>query len=107
MDENKIRSLLLRIGLGKKAGKIVFGTDAVCDSMRDKKVVLTLIAEDASENSKKRILNCASYYNTKTETLNGVSTETLGASIGKSSVACIGITDENFVKLICAEYQTN
>jgi len=107
MDENKIKSVLMRIGLGKKAGKIVFGTEAVCDAMRDKKVILALIAEDASDNSKKRICNCASYYNTKTETMDGVSTETLGASIGKSSVACIGITDENFVKLICAEFKTN
>ncbi|MBO4353409.1 MAG: ribosomal L7Ae/L30e/S12e/Gadd45 family protein [Clostridia bacterium] len=107
MDENKIRSMLLRIGLGKKAGKIVFGTDAVCDAIREGKMLLVLIASDASENSKKRITNCASYYKVKTETPDGLTTATLGTSIGRSPTACIGITDENFVKLICAEYQTN
>ena len=76
--------MLLRIGLGKKAGKIVFGTDAVCDAIREGKMLLVLIASDASENSKKRITNCASYYKVKTETPDGLTTATLGTSIGRS-----------------------
>lgn len=100
MDESEKKSLLFRIGLGRRAGKITFGTDSVCDDVRSKKAYLVLIAENASDNTKKRITNCAAYYNIPTKTLNGVTSDELGASIGKSTAASVAITDENIVKLI-------
>ena len=53
-----------------------------------------IISKTASENSKKRVSNCALYYNTKilyTE----LTPEELGAAVGKASLACLGVTDKN------------
>ncbi|MBR7082405.1 MAG: ribosomal L7Ae/L30e/S12e/Gadd45 family protein [Clostridia bacterium] len=99
MDNGEKKSLLFRIGLGRRAGKLIIGTEMVCDGVRDGKVLLILLSSRASDNSKKRILGCADYYNAEVETID-VTTEELGAAIGKSAVACVGITDENIVRLI-------
>lgn len=99
MDNGEKKSLLFRIGLGRRAGKLIVGTEMVCDGVRDGKVLLILMASDASDNSKKRILGCADYYNAEIETID-ITTEELGAAIGKTAVACVGITDENIVRLI-------
>ena len=100
MDNSQKKSILFRIGLGKKSGKLICGTDAVCDGVRYGNVILALCASDASDNSMKRIKNCATYYNKELIILEGITTDELGAAIGKSSVACVGVTDENIVKLI-------
>ena len=39
-----------------RVGKIVFGTDAVIDSINYKKAKLVLVTEDASEKTKKNML---------------------------------------------------
>jgi len=100
MDNAQKKSLLFRIGLGRKSGKLICGTDAVCDGIRDGNVIVAICAADASDNSKKRINNCAAYYNKELILLDGITTDELGTAIGKSSVACVGVTDENIVKLI-------
>ena len=99
MDNGEKKSLLFRIGLGRRAGKLIVGTEMVCDGVRDGKVLLIIMAENASPNSRKRILGCAKYYNAEVDTVD-VTTEELGAAIGKSAVACVGVTDENIVRLI-------
>lgn len=100
MNDSKKKSLLFRIGLGRRAGKIIVGTDMVCDGIRDGKVLLVIEAAAVSENSKKRIENCASYYETQLVRLDDVNADELGKAIGKSAVACIGVADENIAKLI-------
>lgn len=100
MNDDKKKSLLFRIGLGRRSGKLIVGTEMVCDGIRDGKVILAIEADSVSANSKKRIENCASYYETQIIKLDGVSAEELGKAIGKSSVACVGATDENIAKLI-------
>ena len=99
MDESK-RSLLSRIGLGRRSGKVVFGTDPVCDCVRGGNALLVLVCADTSENTKKRIGNCASYYKVRLKDLDGITAKELGAAIGKGAVSCIAVTDENIVKLI-------
>jgi ribosomal protein L7Ae-like RNA K-turn-binding protein len=86
------------IGLASKAGKLVSGEDAVRNSIRSGKVKLTILAEDASDNTKKRFTNSAAFYNIALVTW-GLK-EDIGNSIGKSQRSVIGITDENFSKSI-------
>ena len=100
MDNGEKKSLLFRLGLGRKAGKMLIGTDNVCDGVRDGRVRLILLASDASQNTVKRATNCAKYYNTEFGILDGVTTDELGRALGKSSAACVGITDENIVRLV-------
>ena len=100
MDNSQKKSLLFRIGIGRKSGNLKCGTDVVCDGVRDGSVLLAICASNASDNSLKRIKNCTAYYNKELIILDGISTDELGAAIGKSATACVGVTDANIVKLI-------
>ncbi len=84
------------ISLANKAGKLVTGEDAVRYSIRSGKVKLAIVAEDASDNTKKRFRNSAAFYKVPLITL-GLKEE-LGSIIGKSERSVLGITDENFSK---------
>ena len=92
---NKIYSML---GLASKAGKLVSGEEIVRNSIRQNKVKLLIISEDASDNTKKRFLNAAEYY--KVPVYIWGSKEQLGFGIGKSNRSVVGISDDNFVKSI-------
>lgn len=99
MVETGNARLLSAIGLARKAGKLTIGTDMVCDAVRSHKITLVIASGYASENTKKRISDCASFYKTDVNFVQ-ISTEELGAAIGKSACACIGVSDENFRILI-------
>ena len=72
MNEDKnIKQLLFSIGLARKAGKLVSGTDFVCDAIRNKKIFLVVCSESVSDNTRKKISDC-----------------------------CVGITDQNLSELI-------
>lgn len=94
-----INKLLSSIGLARKAGKVLLGADVVCDAAKGGKVKLILVSEGASENTKRRIRECSETAKVKM-TVVEAETEALGAAVGKRPLACVGITDENFVKLI-------
>ena len=92
--EGRIKRFKFALSLARRAGKALCGTPLVCDAIRAGKLEFVIISGSASENSKKRVSNCALHYNVKilyTE----LTPEELGASVGKSSLACIGITDKN------------
>ncbi len=84
------------VSLANKAGKLVTGEDAVRNSIRNGKVKLVIVAEDASDNTKKRFSNSTAFYNIPFVTW-GLK-EMLGSCIGKSERSVLGITDENFSK---------
>jgi ribosomal protein L7Ae-like RNA K-turn-binding protein len=88
---NKVYSM---IGLANKAGKLVTGEDAVRYSIRSSKVTLAIVAEDASDNTKKRFRNSAAFY--KVPIVTWGLKEELGSCIGKSERSVLGITDKNF-----------
>ena len=100
MNEDKnLKQILFSIGLAKKAGKVISGTDSVCDEIRKNKIFLVLCACDVSENTKKKISDCCKYYQI-TLRFPEFPKETLGKAIGKSFSACVGITDQNLSELI-------
>jgi ribosomal protein L7Ae-like RNA K-turn-binding protein len=84
------------ISLANKAGKLVTGEDAVRNSIRNGKVKLAIVAEDASDNTKKRFMSSAAFYNVPL-VIWGMKEE-LGSCIGKSERSVLGITDENFCR---------
>ena len=100
MNEVKnLKQLLFSVGLARKAGKLVSGTDSVCDEIRKNKIFLVLCASDVSDNTKKKISDCCTYHGVKLCCCD-VSKEVLGKSIGKPFSACVGITDQNLSELI-------
>ncbi len=84
------------ISLANKAGKLITGEDAVRNSIRNGRIKLVIISEDASENTRKRIENTADFYNT--QLIVWGMKEEFGNSIGKSARSVLGIIDENFSK---------
>ena len=100
MNEDKnLKQLLFSVGLAKKAGKLISGTDFVCDGIRKKKIFLAVCAGDVSDNTRKKISDCCAYYNVKCHFI-GASKDALGHVIGKPFAACVGITDKNLSELI-------
>ena len=97
MKNNK-EKVLSFLGLATRAGKIVSGDDSTLLDLKKGKVNLILIAEDASNNTKKLFKDKSTFINipylffsTKDE---------IGFAIGKSPRAVVGIKDENFSKKI-------
>ena len=84
------------LGLCKCAGKISYGETLLKD-IKNKKVYLVVVANDASDNSKKRIIDKCNYY--KVEYKICLSKESITKAIGRIDVvSAIGIKDYNLVK---------
>lgn len=100
MNENEINSLLTTVGLCEKAGRLIPGTERICDALRDgvKAPLLVLEAADTSENTHKRLTDRCTYYKIRHCRLEAGSVR-LGAALGKSAVAAVGITDAGFCRL--------
>ncbi len=100
MKMTKTKELLCKIGLAKKAGGLLSGTDIVCSGIRERKVLVVIVSSDLSENTAKRLSDRCRYYDIRLIACEA-SKEELGAAIGKPFTACVGITDKNLSELIC------
>lgn len=84
------------LGLIQKAGKLSSGDDTVEIDIKKHKSKLLILAEDASENTKKRFQNSASHYNIPL--LHFGTKEAIGYAIGKSERSILSINDEGFAE---------
>ena len=91
MKNNKVLSL---IGLATKAGKTVSGEFSTEKSVKTGKGFLALVADDASENTKKKFRNMCTYYEVPLYFLSDKE------SLGKEFRASLAVQDENFAKAI-------
>ena len=94
----KIMSL---IGIAKKAGKVISGTDMAVESVRSGRknsVKLLLLASDASKNTLKRIENTSAYYQVPVIKLVVDKAELARITGHSSALSVIGITDAGFAK---------
>ena len=106
MTENEQKAYNL-IGIAKKAGKVIGGTDMVAEKMREKKnaVKAVFISCDASANSVKRITNTASYYRVLAIQLK-IDKAMLGKITGRAGEkSVIGVTDEGLAKAIISRLE--
>ncbi len=84
------------LGLAAKAGKLVFGTDMVCEAMRGGKILLVAEAGDTSANTHKKINDKCAFYSVPHIRLEA-DMVSLGAALGKSGgTAAVGVTDASF-----------
>lgn len=86
------------LGIAEKAGKIVSGEFSVEKAIKEGRAFLVILAEDASDNTKKHFSDMCSYreipilfFGTKEE---------LGGCIGKSFRANVALTDQGFAESI-------
>ncbi len=85
------------LGLCMRAGRLVCGTPMICDALKDQKeVFVVLVADEASENTKKRLSDRCKYYGVRLVSVK-VTTGALAHALGKSGeLAAVGVTDKNF-----------
>lgn len=93
MNLNKLLSL---VSLATKAGKVVSGEFATEKEIKTGRACLAIIADDASDNTKKKFRNMCEFYEVPFYTY-GNKVE-LGHAIGKEFRASLAILDEGFAK---------
>ena len=91
MDYNKIFSL---IGLAQKAGKVASGEFSTEKAVKAGKASLVIVAEDASDNTKKMFTNMCTFYNVPIYFVG--EKEILGHAMGKQFRASLAIMDDGF-----------
>lgn len=87
--QNKIFSL---IGIATKAGKTVSGEFSVERAVKDGKAVVVVVADEASDNTKKMFTNMCNFYDVPLYIYG--TKEELGRAMGKQMRASMAVTDE-------------
>ena len=90
------RKVLSMLGLSRRAGAVIIGTDLVTKALPSGKVKLVIYAGDSSANTEKKITDKCKFYNAECIKLSYGGGE-IAHAIGKmSTVSVVGITDGNF-----------
>jgi ribosomal protein L7Ae-like RNA K-turn-binding protein len=79
------------IGLGMRARNVVVGVEQVRVAARRGRVVLALVAPDASRHSRDKVLPLLAAR--RVRVVERLSAATLGSAVGRESAAAVGITD--------------
>ncbi len=95
MAQNKVLSY---IGLATKAGKLVSGEFMTEKAVKEGRAALVIVAQDASDNTKKMFTNMCSFYNVPIVVIE--EKEILGHAMGKQFRASLAITDTGFADAI-------
>ena len=93
MKQNKALSL---VSLATKAGKTVSGEFSTEKAVKDFTAELVIVAEDASDNTKKKFKNRCDFYEVPIYFYGDK--DTLGHAMGKEFRASLAVTDEGFAK---------
>jgi ribosomal protein L7Ae-like RNA K-turn-binding protein len=91
MRNNKFYS---NLGLAMRAGKVITGEDGIVSALKSGHAKLVIMAEDASANTSKKLVDKCSHYGVPVISF-GTRSE-LGGSIGKAERVAVAITDAGF-----------
>lgn len=86
------------LGLAMKAGAVVSGEFMTEKALKEGNAYLVMIAEDASDNTKKKFRNMCSYRKVPLA-ING-SKNDLGGAIGKEFRASLAVTNQGLADMI-------
>lgn len=95
MKQNKALSM---IGIATKAGKVVTGEFSTEKTIKEGKASLVIVAEDASDNTKKKFSNMCDYYHTEIYYFSDKNS--LGNACGKEFRASLAVIDEGLAKAV-------
>lgn len=98
------------LGFAMRAGKLLIGTELICNGMAKRDaggIKLVVISSSASDNTKKKLMTKSEFYSIKAVTVN-IDTDKLGALLGKSyAPAAVAVCDEGFAKEILKSVDEN
>lgn len=93
MSQSKVLSL---ISLATKAGKTASGEFCTEKEVKTGRAALVIVADDASDNTKKKFKNMCEFY--KVPIYFYKDKDTLGHAMGKEFRASLAVLDEGFAK---------
>ena len=107
MATDRAGAILGAIGLCRKAGGVVIGTDAVCEALRGKsKPFGVFAANDNSGNTDKKLRDKCATYEVPLRVI-PASGEQLAHALGKGAkTAAVAVTDENLFRLVSARLES-
>jgi ribosomal protein L7Ae-like RNA K-turn-binding protein len=100
MDAALERKVLNLLGLGVRGRLALVGVDRVREAVRKDEVRVAVVAADASENSREKILPLLAAR--EVPTIEVPSAAALGQAAGKDTTAVVGVTDVQMAKGILA-----
>ncbi|MBT2581946.1 YlxQ family RNA-binding protein [Planococcus sp. ISL-109] len=102
MNKEKILQLL---GLATRARKMITGEELVISEVRRGKAKLVILAEDASDNTRKKLQDKCKSYNVPVRI--GANRYEIGHAIGKEARVVLAITDKGFAKKMTSLFDEN
>jgi ribosomal protein L7Ae-like RNA K-turn-binding protein len=97
-NDPSYRSVLDRLGLAFRAGKLATGDESVMKAVRSGAAKLVIVAADASDNASKKYHDKCTFYNIPI--IEFGSRADLGASLGKEQRVAVAVMDTGFAGLI-------
>lgn len=89
---------LQNLGLAKRSGKTITGTEKVVEGLRNNKIMLVFLASDTAYNTTKKITDkCLSY---NCELITKYDSLELTKALGGTNCHVVGIIDRGFAKLL-------
>lgn len=92
---NRIYSMF---GLCMKAGRLAYGSDMCEENIKMRKAKILIVAEDASDKTKKKFTDICAYANIEIFFFGDI--DSISHSIGKNNKAIIAILDDGFANKI-------
>lgn len=94
------RQALQLLGIARRAGRVTSGTDPIRSALRRGEAALLVVARDAGENARDRVLPSA---RTRGVTVVTCGTrETLGGAIGRGPTPAVAVTDRGLAEAFLA-----
>jgi ribosomal protein L7Ae-like RNA K-turn-binding protein len=90
-NKNKFHNF---IGLARRAGKVVLGSEAIEDAIRSKKALLVIVAADAAKGTAKRLMDKCKSYNVPCMVFG--TKQSLGKITGVGEAAGVAVTHSSF-----------
>lgn len=84
------------LGFAQRAGKLVIGTELICNAMAKGSVKLVVVSKDASDGAKKKLFAKSAFYGISAIEVN-IDAERLGKMLGKTyAPVAVAVQDEGF-----------
>ena len=90
--------ILSNLGLCQRARGVISGDELVIEGIRQGKIFLVFLANDAGANTSKKIKDKAKFYNVEVD--ESYSSLELSLAIGKKNRMVLGISNKNFLKIL-------
>lgn len=97
------RRSLNYLGIAKRSGNLICGTDMVIKNLTTGKIKIILLANDASNNTKDKIIKKAFYY--QIQVYEVFSSVELSNAVGADHLMIMAITDDGLAKAFLKEVE--